>query len=1005
MLFAALVILGVTALTKIPVSLMPGAQFPGLSVVIEYPGNSPEKIESIITKPVEKAIKTLGGIEKIESVSEEGRSRININFRMNVDIRKAALQVREKVNIVRSDFPRDVQEPLVLRFDPTDKPVVIATIDLPGSSLQETREYAERKIKPGLQRIDGISEIYLAGGAQKEIHVDVDRGRFQSRKCAFSEIDASIQNNNLSLPAGRLMSGRMERGVYTAQKFRSARELSEAAIIYDRMTIPIQIGDVADVSQSWREREDYSRYNGEERVMIYIHQAGNVNVLDICNSVQSVFSQEKKSRIKIIYDQSGHIRSALRNILISCLYGSFLICVILYSFFRRMDMVMVIILALPVSILSSFLVIYHLGIELNLMSLSGLSLGGSIIVDNGIVLISAIAENRRTDRSSILHSVAKLKNPLVASTLSTLIVFLPVLMSSEQMRAGYQPLAAAIAIVLMISLSVILILVPIVLIDFQKMKILYPRKAFRANGISDSRTRNIKKAIFAFFDRVGDRYLSLYGRLLNGAMSAPSRIVMICLALLFISGACFSFIKDEFYVYIEFPTGTLIDFTNRAMVRSEELVRSLKITEQIAAKVENWRGTLILKLDSSIDSSGEKKKARDAIYNELSSLNTPLGGSVYLTEADQGNARELDIEIIGAGNDRVRQLAREAAGRISSIRGIENVLLRFREGRPEFRLIVDRGKAGLSYLSSREIGKFVRTALFGPVVSKLVDHDREIDIRMRINPENIKTIDQIKQLSIPNEKGELIPLCECASISEAVGDTRIWRYNGRRGVTITAKIGELGFESAVSRIDSELKKISWPQEYEYRYDDIVKNMKRSRYQMIISLSLSVLLVYMILAAKFESFTVPLVIILAVPLAFVGVVIALFIFNASLNIAVYIGLILLIGIVVNNGIVLVNTVNDRFLSGAMQSGNLNDVIKASALSRVKPVSITAITTILAMLPALLRGGEGSNLWSPLSFTVIAGMIFSYATTLLIVPVFCLVVYRWKIGVKFKLSNDV
>jgi HAE1 family hydrophobic/amphiphilic exporter-1 len=1010
MLFGALMILGIVGYKKIPMSLMPNVAYPGISIIIEYPGTSPEKVESIITKPVEKAIKTLQGIEKIDSVSEEGQARINVSFKVNTDIKLAALQAREKIGIIRSDFPKDVQEPTVVRFDPSDKPAVIATIDIPDRTQYEIREFADRKIKPGLQRIDGVSEIVIVGGAQKEIHVDINNARYESRQMSYNELYEAIQNNNISLPGGRIMSGGREMHVSVSQKFVSVDELADT-VVYSSPGSMMRFRDFAEVQTGWKEREDYSRYNGVEKVTIYVHQAGDANSIDVCGGIKRVFNGVKEGTVKIIYNQAEYITSSLFNVVVSCIWGAVLIFIILYVFFRRTEIVFVILVSIPVSLMCSFLLMYYTGIELNMMSMSGLSLGASIVIDNGIVIVSAIYETRRKITAEHVYArVGMIKGAIIASTVSTLVVFFPILFSDEQTRQVYSGLAYTISIVLLMSLLVILVLLPVMLVDLQGKKPVSSLLARLRGGEQTIVAERYIKKVDEALDRLNplrDRAYRTYRKVLEYAMDNPRRIMVALCALIIISVVALNFIRKElvdpmstgeFYVYVEFPTGTTIDRTDAAMKLAEGALAKMDVTEKVTTKVEKWRGTLSIKLKKEFDSLKKSEAAKADIKKNLTAVVARDEGFVFITEADEVNARELTITILGDDNELLKKYARECAHKVSAISGIEDTVLRFREGRPEFVFTIDKGKADISGLYAADIGNYMRTSLYGPVISKFIDNGREIDIRMRMDPLLVNTIDDVKRIGIPNKKGKYVQLRDLADVREATGDTKIWRKNGKRCVSITAKLGRLSFEGAVTEIDKALSNIRWQEDYGYEYDEIVKNMKKTRNSMVISLIFAITLVYMILASKFESFSVPAVIILSVPLSFIGVINALFLFGGSLNIAVYIGLIVLIGIAVNNGIVLVHAVNEEYLSGAMNARNIREIITRAGMSRVKPVSITAITTTLAMIPALIRGGNGSNLWRPLAFTVISGLICAYFATLIVMPVFSAFIYRIKIRMR-------
>jgi len=995
MLFGGLALFGIIGLGRLPVSLMPQTGYPGISVIIEYPGVAPEKIETLITRPVEKIIKTISDIETIDSVSEEGKSRININFQINTDIRIAALKVREKIGLIRGWFPREVQEPVIFRYDPSDRPVLIASMERKGASPVEIREIAERNIKPLLQRIEGVSEINIAGGLHREIHINIDRGRFEARSLSFEDIFPIIQGSNTALPGGLLPCGNREYVVYTSCRYRSISEISDTAVALTQQGSLVKIYDFAEVVPSFREREDIARLDGKERVTIYVQKAGDANTLSVCSEAVKLLNSQKNCKTRIVYNQGTYITAAIDNVVSSCLWGIVIVILILYLFIKRFNIVLTIGLSMPVSIIIVFLCMYFLQLNLNVMSLSGLALGIGMIVDNGIVITDSIFSEKELNNRSICNGVSHVKNAIISSTFTTIVVFLPVVFGTVITRRLYGELAFTVSSALIISLAVAVILIPTIFsaiaerkegpaVHFALYKKIKPRIDFILNKFDDME-RELK---------------SRYGRGYDYAFANRKRVFMIIGALFFLSLITITKIKSEFvdpastgefYVYLEFPTGTSLAYTDEAVSRAEKKIQSMKIAEKVSTKVEKWRGTLSIRLEDEYRSIKDEREVKNRLKRELGDILRKYGGFVFLTEADEVAARELNITFIGNENDELRKLARGAARSIGALPGIEDCVLRFREGRPEYVLSVDRSKSEVSMVSAQQATSFFRSAVFGPVVTKFIDHDREVDVRMRYLKEQRASIDSILNYSIKSESGSLIPVKEIVTVEERTAPTKIWRKNGRRCVTVTAKLGTLSFDEAERKIAEALSALTFPEEYTYEFDENLKKMKENRRSMMVSISFAVIFVYMILASLFESLKIPLIIMITVPLALIGVILTLFITGSSLNISVYIGLIVLAGIVVNNGIILVNAVNRGFKTGEMTADNIAGYIRSTCLRRFRPVLITTITTVLGLFPMLIKGGEGSNLWRPLSLTVISGLLFSTALTLIIVPMVCSMIY--------------
>ncbi|HNV49148.1 MAG TPA: efflux RND transporter permease subunit, partial [Spirochaetota bacterium] len=739
MVFAGLFLFGVIGLSKLPISLMPYTGYPGISIIIEYPGISPEKIETIITKPVEKIVKTVPGIEKIDSVSEDGKARINVNFQMDADVKIAALKVREKIGLIRGSFPRAVQEPVVIRYDPSDKPIIIATIARKGVSLEEMREIAERKVKPQLQRIEGISEINIAGGRQREIHIDLNQGRFEGRSLSFEKLFTTVQSGNVSLPGGLLAYGKREYVVYTPSRFKSIGEIADTAVLQTAQGSLVRLGDIGQVLDSYRDQEDIARLDGKENVTIYIQKAGDANILELCNSIVRLFSKLTEYEINVVYNQGRYIRAAITNVVSSCIWGVLIVIMVIYIFFRKLDYVITIGLTIPYTIVVVFACMYFAGVNIDIMSLSGVALGGGMIVDTSIIVTESIFSSRRINTETILGGIGYVRNAVVSSTVTTVIVFLPLVFGDILTQRMYGGMAFTITLALLVSLVVALLLVPAV---YQELAIRAPRSKSsisRRSAVFD-RLRPLLDAFFAQADSFERTMHQKYEKALGYVFGHPRTVLGVVAVMLAIATGSLFFIKSEFidpmgtgefYVYIEFPTGSTLEFANEASRKAEDHVKGLKVTEKISTKVEKMRATLSITLLEEVSSTKKRERIKARIRQDLNNLMTPYGGFAFLSEADEAASREFTITFLGDENETLRSIAKTAAGKIGAIKGIEECVLRFREGRPSYCLYLDREKANLSMLSARDVAGFFHNAVFGPVVTKFVAEDREVDVRVR----------------------------------------------------------------------------------------------------------------------------------------------------------------------------------------------------------------------------------------------------------------------------------
>ncbi|HOP63473.1 MAG TPA: efflux RND transporter permease subunit [Spirochaetota bacterium] len=989
----AFVIAGVISIRKLPVSLLPSSDYPALSVIIEYPGISPDKMESLITRPVERILKTVNGITEMQSVSEEGKSRVNLTFADNINIRFAAINVREKIDLIRDSFPREVQEPVVMRYDPSDRPVIVAAIEIDGLGCSGVREYAERRIKPALQRIDGVSEINIAGGDIKEIHIEAYRSSLEARGLSIRDIGSIVRRGNLSLPCGIIETAKGNMILYVPARFRNAGDIGDL-MVSGSDNRPVYIRDIAVISYAPREREDLSRYNGKEMVTLYIHKGGGANTINICDEAGDTLSSFREAKVTTIYDQGDYVSASINNASFSGIWGLIIAVLVLAIFYRRKENIVPVALTIPASIMAVPAFLYFGGRGINVMSLSGFALCAGLVVSNGIMIMESI--NARGGGEDIVPgAVSSMTGAVVSSTLTNIAVFLPLVAMSKKAGSTYGDMAYTVVWSLLVSLFAALVLVPSFYVSL--------KKPGTGEGIQKSMPALLKHTLYTAGGRIRE-WESLITRrytvLLDYSLKQRGRIALLTGTIFFISLIIFSVIKTdsfsdrgsgEFYAYLEFPTGLSLEATDMGVAAVEEIVKGIEGVKSVSSKIEKWRGTLTVKPAAG---TGEKgiERIKEDIRSAGGALLREYNGFIYMSEADEIASREISIHFIGDDTDILKGIARDAASKIKAVSGIEECLLRFRDGRPEYLLTVDRERAAAGLVDHASIAERTRNSLFGPVVTKFIDEEREVDVRARVKESDRSTVKDLLAGAIINEKGESVSFADMVHLSEGEGITRMYRLNGRRSVSVTAKIGSLSFQDGEERIKSILGSMVLPDEYSWEFDRGLKEFMKERRALASATALSVLLIYMILASQFESYRLPLLIMITIPLAAAGIAPVLLLTFTPLSPPVYLGIIVLCGIVVNNGIILTDAVNKKIDGRDVNDIDVREIIRSVSIEKFRPVVITTVITILGLAPMLINSGEGSSLWRPFALTVIAGLFFSSILTLIIVPVFSIKFFR-------------
>ncbi|MCX7680286.1 MAG: efflux RND transporter permease subunit, partial [Spirochaetes bacterium] len=939
MVSVGICVIGIISIVKLPIGLLPHVEYPSLSVIVEYPGISPEKIEHLITRPIERIIRTVAEIETIESFSEEGKSQLILTLHPNTDVKIVALKVREKIALIRDSFPRAVHEPIVLRYDPTERPILIAAvkrIPTQHATRTEIREFAEYAIKPRLQRIDGVSEIFIAGGAQKEIHVTIDPVKFFSRNLDFSEIVHALQRQHISIPAGTIFHGNTELRIRIPERFQNIEDISRVALRTYDGNKSIYLGDIARVEESFREAESTARYNGEEQVLIYLHKAADANALSVISEAGRILSHIDGCDIDIIYNQANCIRAALLNAVYSGLWGILIVIFVIMILYRDFYKVLIIALSIPLSLMFVCTSMYFAKIEINIITLAGIALAVGMVVDASILVMEKI--ETKTSLNEIKRSVHQIRVATATSTITNGAVFLPLVFADEITRRMYWGIGFTITAACIASLFVATSLLPAWYLSMKKAFRHAHRLPFRFN-----------------FEYQLEWLKKTYARALSRAFSVRKKVICttamvasISFMILWIIPKEFvnPFESDDIYLYCELPTGTPLWLADEATKKVEEKIKGLNVAEKISSKVEKWRGNIAITL-KSFYFTRTRDECKKSLLREAQAAVAPYGGFAFLVEATENPQRELDIIFTGNDDAMLRHIARKASKTVEGIAGVEECLLRFRDDKPVYSIVIDREKSGNFGLSPIHLCHFFHGALFGPVAMKYYTGEREIDTRVKFDKKNIACIENIIFGMLPINLTRAVPLRELLSIKQGTEPTRLMRYNARRAVRITVRLGNISFDDAITKIAKALSSLHLPEDYGWEFDTSYEKSKKVFRSVLFLVGAALLLVYMVMAGVFESFLAPLLILATIPLGICGVALSFFLLGTPMTASSFIGIVILSGIAVNNGIVLVEQTLSairrckKFIAPVV----VDRLSHRTAVQHFRPLFATTMTTCL------------------------------------------------------------
>lgn len=973
--------------SRLPGSLMPESGAKNLAVSFKYEGQSPQRIERIITKPAEDSLSSAAGIKSIDSVSREGEARIYISYNDNADIKKKIFEVREKLEVVKAYFPREVHEPEIFAEGLNEPPLMILVLESSNLNKDQLREIAEKKIKKIIERSDGVSEVSVGGGNKREISVLIDDEKF------YKKVSSAIQEANISIPSGET-GGAKKYSVIVNEKFKTIDDIKSLPVVSGKTGNILTVDDMAAVSDYAGTKEEISRINGEEKISIYVMKSGEAKIIETAENVKKACSniQESNFQIKIIHNQADEIRSSLNSLAGGILSGSIFAAVIVFLFLRSAGNTIPIVSAIPLSAMAVFVYMHWHSLSLNVMTLSGLALASGMAVDNGIIVLESIwlkIKNikGKISKDTVAESTASVLKPVFASTATTVSVFIPVIFFSGDSGRVYAELAGAVIVSLTASLVISVTVIPAGAYFFLN----------RRNNISSFKFMKLKR-IFYFkagnikkFNIVKNKipsYCNLMKLLHKNRLILYAVLVFSCSAsfILFFSidkKQIDASSKNEIHASLDMPSGTSLDSVSKISDSVEKKISSSVSIDGVTAKIEKWRSDFIIKI--------KKSKERDHAADELKKLLSDMdlkNGFIFFHDISGLSAGEIDFDISGPDIFKIRDIAEKLAKEISGIKGASEIIYRFRDGRPEIHAVIDRQRASASGLTSGEAGDFIRSMFYGPVVSKFISSG-EVDIRCRLNLSGQSAVDAIHDLVIPNDNGLGIPLREIADIRESSGITAIWHKNREIKETLTVRIkgeDQLEFLNKAEKIAGA---ISLPHGYFIESGGSSVKLRKSGAEMIFAIMMALLLVYMAVAAVYESFVIPFVSLISIPFSFIGVTAALLIGGFSVDVTVYMGVVVLIGITVNNSIILIDAMMDA------EKIDLSEIIKSSE-NRIRPIMMTTLTTASGLVPMLF----GSGLWNGFAATVISGLL---ASTLLVVFTVPVIFYDLKRFFINKLAN--
>ena len=1031
MLMVAVGLFGMVSLSRLNLNLLPDVSYPTVTIRTELTGAAPVEVENLLTKPIEEAVGVIRNVRLVRSVSRSGQSDVTLEFLWGTDMDVAGVEVREKLDLLV--LPLEASRPLLLRFDPASEPIMRLgllhkeTGNAAASAearLKSLRRLAEDRIKTDLEAEEGTAAVKVSGGLEDEIQIQVDQQKLSQLGIGIEEVAARIRAENVNLSGGRLEEGDQRFLVRTLNEFRSVSEFSDAIVAYVAGR-PVYLRDIATVERGHKEREAITRVRGRESVELAIYKEGDANTVQVANRLEARLDRVRESlpddmELVEIYDQSRFISSAVDNVKNAALVGGIFAIIVLYGFLRDSRSTTIVGIAIPVSVIGTFLLMYTNDVSLNIMSLGGIALAVGMLVDNSIVVLENIVRKREQGEGILeaaRNGTSEVAAAVVAATLTTIAVFFPMVFISGVAGQLFRDQALTVTFALLFSLVVALTVIPML-----SALGAGSRYVGENEGESPGRFTRLVAAIVRgfgfvfvgirwlfwallwlptqFFQRLYKSIAAVYPALLRWSLDHRAAVVVSAAAIFAGSMALVPRLgtelipqlsQGEFNVDLRLPPGATLAETDRAIQAAQRATQDIGMVA-LDYSVAGTGNRLDANPVDAGDNTGTLSVAlapgagRDDENATMNAMRRELAGIPgvqyeFSRPSLLSFSSPLQIEIAGYDLDQLALVSQAVVSRMANDDRFADIRTTVENGNPEIQIVFDQERAAKLGLAVRDIADRVVASVRGEVATRYTWRDRKIDVLVRSVDTRQSSIDEIRQLIVNPESERPVTLEAVATVDIARGPAEIRRVAQERVAIITANVayGDLG--AAAAAAGEIVNSMPMASGISATVSGQSEEMQESFTSMQFALALAIFLVYLVMASQFESLIHPFVILFTIPLALVGAVLALFVTGTTINIVAFIGVIMLAGIVVNNAIVLVDLINQLRARGK----DRHDAIIEAGIARLRPILMTSLTTALGLLPMALGFGEGSEVRTPMAITVIGGLLVSTLLTLLVIPV--------------------
>ena len=1013
MISAVVTLLGIISLSRLPVDLMPEFEQPTLNVRTSYAGVGPLEIEELITRPMEQAVSAVPGITRVESSSSEGNSQIRLNFEWGSDLSEAADEVRTRVDRMRNRLPEDADPPTIFKFDSNQLPVL--QIGIEGDYDPVTlREVAQNEIAPRFERVDGVAAVTVNGGVRREIHVDLSKEKITALNLSVSQVVNALRSENQNTPLGEIYQGDSTFLVRSQGQFQSIEDIKDM-VVMTRQAVPVYLRDIAEVSDTTEQRRSFMRINGKPGIQLQVQKQSGKNTVAVARAVRVEVDRVNKEvpgvRMIVTQDNSVFIQRAIDNVQEHALVGGILVVLIIFAFLRDVRSTLIVCTSIPVSVIGTFALLYFGGFTLNTMTFGGLALGIGMIVDAAIVVLENTHRHLHMGKDKMTAAIEgseEVWSAILASTLTHIAVFIPLLFLSGTASIMFTQLSVVVMFSLAMSLFVAVTIVPVLCSRWLKT----PDEEAKDTGI------------MASFYRLSERFLETmdeqYRRAIHVALNHRPTVIATAAVLVIAAAIIYPMItvelmpqtdEGEVNINAELSVGTRVERTEEALLRLEDMVRervpeAMTIITNGGGGGNNWNGggggggggsTHRGQIRVMLVPRGQRMRTNEqiaiALRRELQGLPgvavraNPAGGNNQIMRFlsgggnnNQGGSSRLQVEIRGHDLDDARRVAQDVRKVMEDTPGVADVQVGREEGRPEIAVRVDRPKAAMLGMSVGSVATTIQTNVAGTAAAQFRERGNEYPVVVRLREADRQEISDVGDVLLSTPTGQVVPAKNVLAVNREAGPVQIDRKNMERMTRVNAET-EIPISEAVKAVQDRITQVRVPPDFAVGFGSEIEEQARSFQQLQMVLILAVLLVYAVMASQYESLRDPFIIMFSVPVAGIGVVLSLLLTGTSFSMQAYIGIIMLAGIVVSNAILLVDYINTLRRRDGLP---IREAVELGGRTRLRPILMTSIATMLGLVPMAIGIGEGGELQAPLARVVIGGLLTSTLVTLVLVP---------------------